>query len=59
MRPTDCPGVVTGVVPAVSWNNVVKSDGSNQTPGSPTEKSSEGVKVKANHEVIISAKEFW
>jgi hypothetical protein len=42
-RPTVCPGVVTGVVPARSWNMVVRSDGSYQTPSEPDVKMEAGL----------------
>ena len=34
IKPTVLPGAVTGVVPAGSWKRVVRSLGSNHTPGS-------------------------
>ena len=33
--PTGCPDAVTGVVPALSWNSVDRSDGSNHAPAMP------------------------
>jgi len=32
IRPTGCPAVVTGVVPALSWNSVDRSDGPYHAP---------------------------
>jgi len=45
INPTDCSTAVTGVVPAESWNSVVRSDGSYQAPTSPAAKRDAGVNL--------------
>jgi hypothetical protein len=42
ISPTNCSTAVTGVVPAESWNSVVRSLGSYHAPCSPAENSEAG-----------------
>jgi len=48
ISPTGCPAVVTGVVPALSWNSVSMSLGSNHAPSVPPANSDAGSKALEN-----------
>jgi len=44
ISPTGCPAVVTGVVPALSWNSVDRSDGPYHAPAMPPANRADGEK---------------
>jgi len=48
ISPTGCPAVVTGVVPALSWNSVSMSDGPYHAPAMPPANSDAGSKALEN-----------